>query len=165
MRVLGISLRLVAGGALVAVLTGACSGSAENDRAASPTASAPVVRTDREPIARRFPALGDFRQVHWLGGVVGGASSGRGSVPGPSTYWIHAVVVPDEAGYRRITSRFTWNEAPRPEADAKLAGKADFSGEWATSSEFWAELAAPGYNGTAYLNRTHRFVYLTVTID
>ncbi|WP_146087657.1 hypothetical protein [Thermomonospora echinospora] len=153
-------------GVLLMALTGACSSFAADDRPVSPSASAPVVRTDREPIARRFPALGDFRQVHWLGGVVGGAPSARDTVPGPSTYWIHAVVVPDEAGYRRIVTRFTWNEAPRPEVDEPLAAKVDLSGEWATGPDYWTHLApGPGYTGTVHLNRTHRYLYLTVTID
>jgi hypothetical protein len=29
-----------------------------------------TARTDREPIARRFPGLGAFREVRWVGGTV-----------------------------------------------------------------------------------------------
>jgi hypothetical protein len=45
------------------------------------------VRTDRAPIASRFPRLGEFRAVHWVSGRLG-----DDRVPGPSTYFIEAVV-------------------------------------------------------------------------
>ena len=46
-----------------------------------------TLRTDRQPIEKRYPQLGAFTSVHWLGGTLG---SDR--VPSPSTYFIEAAV-------------------------------------------------------------------------
>ncbi|WP_328752677.1 hypothetical protein OHT57_44545 [Streptomyces sp. NBC_00285] len=40
------------------------------------------VRTDSEPLERRFAALGPLSNAHWLGVVLG--TDSRGSVPGPT---------------------------------------------------------------------------------
>ncbi|WP_156750324.1 hypothetical protein [Mycobacterium sp. 852013-50091_SCH5140682] len=53
---------------------------------ASKTTSNPV-RHDLEPMTRRFPALGSPATASWVSGDMGDPS-----VPGPSLYWIDAVV-------------------------------------------------------------------------
>lgn len=45
------------------------------------------LRTDLEPLTKRFPALDTPEQVRWLSGTYG-----DGRAPGPSTYWIDAVI-------------------------------------------------------------------------
>lgn len=44
------------------------------------------IRHDLEPLTTRFAALGSPVRATWLSGVMGGEA------PGPSTYWIDAVV-------------------------------------------------------------------------
>jgi len=44
-------------------------------------------RTDLEPLTKRFSALGDPVAATWISGTMGSSD-----VPGPSTYWIDAVV-------------------------------------------------------------------------
>lgn len=44
-------------------------------------------RTDLEPLTKRFSALGDPVAATWMSGTMGSSD-----VPGPSTYWIDAVV-------------------------------------------------------------------------
>ncbi|ORA27822.1 hypothetical protein BST13_29810 [Mycobacterium aquaticum] len=53
---------------------------------ASKTTSNPV-RHDLEPITKRFPVLGSLMSGAWVSGDMGDPS-----VPGPSLYWIDAVV-------------------------------------------------------------------------
>jgi hypothetical protein len=48
------------------------------------------VRTEREPLAKRFPQLGDFAEVHWQGAAAG---TDTGGVPGPTDVHIQALVV------------------------------------------------------------------------
>lgn len=48
------------------------------------------IRTDTNPLTSRFSALGTPVSVAWMSGTVGDA-------PGPSTYWIDAVVELDES--------------------------------------------------------------------
>lgn len=45
------------------------------------------LRHDLEPLTRRFGALGQPQGATWMSGTTGSAA-----VPGPSTYWIDAVV-------------------------------------------------------------------------
>lgn len=52
------------------------------------------LRTDLEPITKRIPALADARSAKWRSGTLGDSR-----VPGPSTYWLHAVVELPQALY------------------------------------------------------------------
>ncbi|QFZ23294.1 hypothetical protein [Saccharothrix syringae] len=45
------------------------------------------LRTDLDPLLTRFPALDGTTGARWMSGT-----RGRADVPGPSTYWIDAVV-------------------------------------------------------------------------
>jgi len=47
-------------------------------------------RSDVEPLARRFPLIGEPVAAVWYAGTMGSED-----VPGPSTYWIDAVVTVD----------------------------------------------------------------------
>lgn len=76
---------------VAAVGLAACSGASP---APAPTATihknAPSggLRTDSDPLTKRYAVLGTPRGVTWVSGTVGDER-----VPGPSTYWIDAVVV------------------------------------------------------------------------
>ena len=60
------------------------------DRTATIHKNAPSggLRTDSDPLTKRYAVLGTPRGVTWVSGTVGDER-----VPGPSTYWIDAVVV------------------------------------------------------------------------
>jgi hypothetical protein len=92
------------------------------------------VRTDRDPIATRFPRLGAFTDVHWVGGTLG-----DDRVPGPSTYFIEAVVnlAPDDVA--RLSGEYELTPAPAPpQAPQSLAPFLEGGGAWATSDELEA---------------------------
>ncbi len=89
------------------------------------------VRTDREPIADRFPRLGSFVDAHWVGGRLGDDRA-----PGPSTYFIEAVVTlgPDDAA--RLASRYDFTRASAPpQPPASLAPWIESGGPWSISAE------------------------------
>jgi hypothetical protein len=133
---------------LVLVLTGCGTADAGPD---------PAVRTDREPITQRFPQLGDFTEVHWLGGRLG-----DDRVPGPSTYTIEAVLdlAPDDLARLRTRYSFLPGGGPvPPEPLRPFAGPAP--GPWSTSPELDAAAGPPGWashvwlrfdTGTAYVS-------------
>lgn len=58
------------------------------------------VRTDLEPVTDRFSALGTPEAATWSSGTVGG-----NDVPGPSTYWIDAVVELDPAAAQTLADQ------------------------------------------------------------
>ncbi|WP_156466195.1 hypothetical protein [Janibacter sp. Soil728] len=55
------------------------------------------MRTDLDPLTRRFPAIGDPASAHWQSGTYG-----DDRVPGPSTRWIDAVVELDPEVANRL---------------------------------------------------------------
>lgn len=71
---------------LIAVLAVLLAGCGEAPRPAGKSGTGEL-RTDLEPLTKRFSALGSPERVRWMSGTFG---SGR--APGPSTYWIDAVI-------------------------------------------------------------------------
>ncbi len=68
------------------------------------------VRTDLPPLAKRLPVLAKAKSVRWVGGVMGDPA-----MPGPSLYWIDAVVEPDAALQGSILALQGWVKASLPE--------------------------------------------------
>jgi len=110
--------------------------------------SAGAVRTDREPIARRFPRLGDFSEVHWLGSTIGGSG-----VPGPSDVLIQGLVVLRPEDLAAARAGYRWEEAPAG-WDAKL--------DWRYNGQFESEVCTARYSGDVYLDLASGTVYLNV---
>jgi hypothetical protein len=112
----------------------------------SATRSAPgPVRHDPPPLTTRFAALGDPIAVTWQSGT-----TGDGSVPGPSTYWIDAVVAvqPTVAAGLHDTAGLTG--ADPPELSAELLAAAG-SGPWQTGDAVNAAFSTAGFATQAYL--------------
>jgi hypothetical protein len=57
------------------------------------------LRTDLEPLVKRFPTLTTATGARWMSGTFG-----RTDTPGPSTYWIDAVVVLEPSEVERLVS-------------------------------------------------------------
>ena len=84
------------------------------DRPAATAFDEAGMRSDPEPLTRRFPALGTPRSVRWQSGRVG-----DNRVPGPSTLWIDAVVTlePQVAANLRVVAAQkdpAWAGKPQP---------------------------------------------------
>ncbi|GAA3837963.1 hypothetical protein GCM10022243_00540 [Saccharothrix violaceirubra] len=70
----------------------------ERGRPASPVKSGTgELRTDLDPLTARFPLLAAAVKAEWMSGTLG-----DDRVPGPSTYWIDAVVTLPEATLAEI---------------------------------------------------------------
>ncbi|OLR91470.1 hypothetical protein BJP25_00880 [Actinokineospora bangkokensis] len=67
------------------------------------------LRTDLAPLTKRFPGLADARSAQWMSGTLG-----DDRVPGPSTYWIDAVVTLPPAKVSEVTpgTRETTDQPP-----------------------------------------------------
>lgn len=50
------------------------------------------IRHDLAPLTNRFPAIGKPISAAWMSGTVGVQSDSRVTVPGPSVYWIEAII-------------------------------------------------------------------------
>jgi hypothetical protein len=114
--------------ALSCVLAG-CTSSPSPDRTTASTTSASdsatrsgtgEIRHELGPLTDRFPQLATALSATWMSGTMGDER-----VPGPSTYWIDAIVVLDEAGYAELRALAPGEagsdaEAELPDLDAGL---------------------------------------------
>jgi len=161
--------RLVAGLLVAALVPAGCTddvapGPSDRRDGDGGVVSATPVRTDREPIARRFPGLGDFAQVHWQGALAG-STGGRG-VPGPSDVVIRAVVLLRRADLTAATSGYDWTPAPAGWDTRVSDGLRPFlpaAGDWRHSPQYEADVRTNGYSGTVYLDLTGGTVFLDVS--
>jgi hypothetical protein len=134
--------------------------SGEHPREGTPTMSAPAVRTDPEPLTKRFPRLGDLREVHWQGSAAG---ADTGGVPGPTDVHIQALAVLRPETLASLTSRYDWMPAPSgwdTAVSAELRRFAPAKGAWKVSERFAADVRTTRYSGPVHLETTSGTVFL-----
>jgi hypothetical protein len=156
---------LLAGTALAVLLPGGCSDGPSStnlrDGAASVSASPVAIRTDREPIERRFPALGDFTEVHWVGWPL---SDPEGL--GPTDVALQALVVLAEPELAAAREAYEWDAAPA-DFDARLRDELrphlPVAGDWRHSDEYESTATTAQYWGSVYLDVASGTVYLDVS--
>lgn len=103
------------------------------------------VRTDLDPLTKRFPALGEPVSATWQSGVLGDEEA-----PGPASYWIDAVVVLQPAVAESLRARpgLTVTELPQlsPGAAASLP-----EARWLAAPELDSAFSANGFAGQAFI--------------
>ena len=150
--------RLVA--AALAVLTLAGCGQPTNPTNPRSTVSAtavktgdPTLRHDLEPLTKRFPALRTPEAATWLSGTFSGGA------PGPSSYWIDAVVRLDAATGAELLAAAGALTPGTPEVVAGLAGSLP-AGGLGTSDALNRALAAGEWRAKGYLTADGRTLVL-----
>ncbi|NUT51188.1 MAG: hypothetical protein HOV94_28370 [Saccharothrix sp.] len=127
---------------LALVLLAGCGAGPQAPAAKSGTGE---LRTDLGPLVQRFPVLGTPAGARWMSGTFG-----RSDVPGPSTYWIDAVVTlpPDQVERLRAVSVA---EGEVPEVVAGLRAELP-DGPFLTGDAVDAVFAHDGWYANAYLD-------------
>lgn len=75
-----------------------------------------AVRSDLRPLTKRFDLLGSPRHATWMSGTLG-----QSDVPGPSSYWIDAIVTLSPADAAALRRRYAAAETDqRPEVIGDL---------------------------------------------
>jgi hypothetical protein len=143
-----------------ALLLGALGGCADTPAqpggAVASVDQATDVRTDRAPIASRFPRLGEFRAVHWVSGRLG-----DDRVPGPSTYFIEAVVELAPADAAALAARYPAAAAPTaPQAPPVLATFVP-GGPWTRSTALEDGFGPQGWQTTVRIAPDHAVAYVS----
>jgi predicted small lipoprotein YifL len=126
------------------------------------TMSTSIVRTDREPIVKRFPRLGDLVAVHWQGSAAG---SDTGGAPGPTDVHIQAIVSLRPGDVAAALSRYEWSPAPAAwdaSLSAELRRYAPTDGTWQLNEQFAKDVRTSRYSGAVYLDTTGGTVFLDV---
>jgi hypothetical protein len=115
------------------------------------------VRTDRQPIADRFPRLGSFVDTHWVGGRLG-----DDRVPGPSTYFIEAVVTLSPEDVARLRSEYAFTPAPAgPQPPAPLSPFVEGNSPWSTSTELESGFGPSDWVSSVFVRLDDRVAYVS----
>lgn len=144
-------------GAMMCLIAGGCvSGGTEGGDVTSPIEEAEV-RTDQQPLADEFPQLGGLVEAHWVGGRLG-----NDDVPGPSTYFIEAVVTLAPDDLARLTDRYEFTTASdTPQPPQSLTPFLDEGAVWSTSPALERSLAPPDWTAQVYVQLDRRVVYIS----
>ncbi|WP_218920342.1 hypothetical protein [Lentzea guizhouensis] len=116
------------------------------------------LRTDLEPLTTRFAALGTPEQARWMSGTLGSDRA-----PGPSTYWIDAVITLPESKIDELRSAYG------PESAGKAPDVVDGlravlpSGSFLTSDRLDQAFTADKWFAKAYLVPDDRALVLVAT--
>lgn len=113
------------------------------------------LRTDPEPLTRRFPALGSPLGVHWQAGTVGTPGLG------PTTYWIDAAVVLTPGTAAALRTRGELRAAPLPALAPRVRAALPVGG-WQTGSALQQAFVAAGFGVRAWLADGTDVVLLSV---
>jgi hypothetical protein len=117
-----------------------------------------TLRTDLDPLLSRFAMLEGVVAAEWMSGTYG-----RGDAPGPSTYWIDAVVTLPADRVRE------WSEKYAATADGRIPDVVDGlrpklpTGPFLTSTALNKEFAGTSWTAAAYLDTTADRLVLTAT--
>lgn len=157
-------LTVIASGAALCLVLSSCrsdNGMTGDDStgaaAVTRTIDAAEVRTDREPITNRFPLLGDFTDAHWVGGRLGDDRA-----PGPSTYFIEAVVRLAPADLARLSGQFDLAPAAAdPQPPQSLIPFLSDAGRWSTSSELEQGFGPPDWVSQVFVQLDGGVVYVS----
>ena len=125
--------------------TGGTDGSDGTDATGQRKTGTGEVRHDLDPLTKRFSALGTPVSATWMSGTL------DSSAPGPSTYWIDAVVQlsPETAATLRDASATATAETPQVEGGVRAAMP---SGQLLRSSDLDALFAQGTFRAKAYLS-------------
>lgn len=104
------------------------------------------LRTELDPLLSRFPVLGTPAGARWMSGTYG-----RADVPGPSTYWIDAVVTLQPVDAQRIVSTYAPTDEGE-EPDVVDGVRADVpGGPFLTGEALDAAFGSERWHASAYL--------------
>ncbi|MEU0398847.1 hypothetical protein ABZ318_01085 [Streptomyces sp. NPDC006197] len=128
-------------------VTGSRTGTAPRQQRQSPEAE---VRTDREPVEKRFPQFGRFTGVEWAATPLGQADS---RVPGPTDVRLSGVATLARADVQRLLKEYDWVPAGQPPAVlGSIASEVPEGAAWRTSGEFTSEVTRDVYTGSFHLD-------------
>lgn len=118
----------------------------------APKTGSDELRTDPGPLLQRFPLLGRPLSTKWMSGTTGDPR-----VPGPSTYWIDAIVVLNPEQAETLRRQYPLQPAAADEVPGVVPAMHPLlpAGPWQTSAALDAALSQQGFSGRAHLSGNH----------
>lgn len=150
--------RQLVAAALLLLATTACTTLPEKG-STMPSESGPAksgtgeLRTDLEPLTKRFPLLTKAEKAEWMSGTLG-----DGRVPGPSTYWIDAIVALPQPTITEI-NKDTREETTPPEVVEGLQDHLP-EGPFLTGKSLDDAFTTKDWSVTAYLAKNTNTIVL-----
>lgn len=129
--------------AMLLVETASCRADRSSDGPATRDDTAPV-REDLAPLTKRFPALGEPISARWKSGTMGDPR-----VPGPSTYWIDAIVRVTPVVADQLAAGTSSAGAPEVVEVLRVELPA---GPWVASEQLNRTLSASGFGSQVRLD-------------
>ncbi len=144
LQVLGAAVVLA-----MSVSPAACRSAHEATPAATPL-QANHIRHDLDPLTKRFPAIGNPTEATWMSGSLGDSSERPARVPGPSVYWIEAIITlqpetadalqtkyaPSPTGEPQLNENLRSEMPPGPFLTSKAMDKALSNTDWRSTTYF-----------------------------
>jgi hypothetical protein len=116
-----------------------------------------TLRHDLAPLSSRIPALAAATSATWCSGTLG-----DGRVPGPSTYWIDAVVALPAPLADELRGELALSPATAPPSLEAPARSALPTEELLAGSELDARFSAGSWRSTAFLTKSGSTLVLTI---
>ena len=113
------------------------------------------IRHDLDPLIERFSQLGEPESAEWRSGTIG---SDR--VPGPSLYWIDAVIELSADDYQQLATAYELEKAAVPDAEVGLP-----EGPLLRSDELDAAFSLDEYRSDVYLDEASRSLVLLTQFE
>jgi len=113
------------------------------------------LRTDLPPLTSRFGLLEAAESATWLSGRMG-----DDSVPGPSTYWIDAIVTLPEADYQALLADYKAVESTTPPTVESPLDEQLPDGQYLASPELDAAFSQDTFRSTVHLSADGRTLVL-----
>ncbi|MFI5473570.1 hypothetical protein ACIA6D_25425 [Streptomyces cacaoi] len=125
----------------------------------SKSAEGAKVRTDLEPLERRFAGLGPLAGARWLGIVLG--TDSRGSIPGPTDVRLVGTAQLRAGAVAAITgaSQQSFQSEVPTQIPEKLTEFVPKDARWVRSDSFDRDMTAGTYTGAFYLDPATDTVY------
>ncbi|WP_273736473.1 hypothetical protein [Mycolicibacterium septicum] len=110
------------------------------------------IRHDLEPLTKRFPVIGNPVSATWMSGTLGTQSDSRATVPGPSVYWIEAIIELEPATTDTLRSKYALTATGEtPHLNDNLRTEVP-AGTFLTSPALDTALSNNDWRSTAYLH-------------
>lgn len=153
-----LTTSLLISGLLISLtfVVAACNPSAPSPQptgSAATTATSTEVRHDLEPLTKRFPEIGNPVSATWMTGTLGTQSGNRATAPGPSVYWIEAIIELEPTTADTLREKYAPTAAGKvPHLNRSLRPDVP-TGLFLTSAAMDQALSNNDWRSTAYLHQ------------
>ncbi|WP_159498775.1 hypothetical protein [Microbacterium sp. 18062] len=145
-------------GVVVALLAVLCAAGCSAETSSTKNVSGDL-RTDLETVVSRFPVLAGASSIDWVAGTLGIREA-----PGPSLYWIDAVVTLDDDHLERLVAGSDLEPGDAPEVHELIAEDLP-AGPYLRSSKLDSTFSTGEYRSTVAIDQDAGVLVLTTVFE